>query len=156
MKKLLTIALLFLSLLLFNFPADAQNYCTCPKCAGSGMADEDSPRPCNFCNGGTIPCRRCNGKTKETCGQCFGSGTVVVKCKVCYGTGNKDGVSCEACGGDGENTETCISCEGLGYWPCGSCGGSGIEVCNMCGGTGQKLWQNTCPQCSGSGKIECE
>ena len=155
MNKFLSIFILLVSLQ-FSFHLSAQDKCTCPKCNGEGMCDENFARPCNYCTGGYNSCGTCGGDGQEACYRCNETGIVQMTCEACHGSGKVNDETCGACGGDGQVDQTCINCGGKGWNTCHSCGGQGRTVCNMCGGAGEKVWRNTCPTCGGSGQVNCE
>lgn len=80
----------------------------CPKCAGRGTVPTDATR-CSACGGaGTTQCGSCNGGytynargESQYCQWCQGSGQRT--CRVCAGSGSRDGASviCDACQGTG-------------------------------------------------------
>lgn len=104
---------------------------------------------------------------KETCAQCYGTGTV--DCPRCKGGGevvNKERRPCPTCHGEARIYDdiTCSTCRGTNTLKskCTTCngkGGFGVQLrlsrerCSSCNGTGRM--NITCPKCSG-GKIRVE
>lgn len=152
--KLTLLILVLMSGLLCSPSVSAQNQCTCPKCNGEGMCDEDFARPCNFCDGGSNTCGSCNGDGRIPCYRCNETGVISMPCSKCGGSGSINGEPCGNCT-NGEESQQCINCSGRGYFDCTNCHGEGSITCNMCGGAGEKVWRNTCPNCGGTGHIDC-
>ena len=155
MKTILYVIFIFAGLC-FSQQIKAQEKCTCTKCNGEGMCDEDTPRKCIFCTGGYNTCNTCDGDGLEPCYRCNKTGIAQITCNACGGSGKLNGENCGTCGGDGLEDKSCINCDGKGWNKCHSCGGDGRLICNMCGGDGEKYWRNICPNCGGTGKVDCE
>ena len=114
---------------------------------------------------------------KEKCMPCGGSGSI--SCARCKGTGEvlvKEQTNCPACDGDRRISSTiiCNRCNGAKWLTpkCAICKGSGVvrnngvdewgkrrldsrEKCSSCGGSGRG-YQEACPKCDATGKIEVE
>jgi hypothetical protein len=106
-------------------------------------------KKCGHCGGSghePVTCVRCEGKGKideeyeptAECAHCEGSGEE--PCEECDGRGDKDGVSCAACGGSGTKHDE----EEEGF-DCSVCGGEGEASITM-------TREVACPECKGAGK----
>ena len=112
-------------------------------------------------------CAPCEGKGRVKCARCQGSGTVTSaerkECPTCCDSGRKGQVCsqrrCGKCGGSGQITPWCSTCNGKGVVR-----GSGRdafgkirldtrETCSSCGGS-KKGYPISCPGCTGRGEVD--
>jgi hypothetical protein len=134
-----------------------------------------------------VKCNYCIGSGNTTCPQCEG---LKGRDRVCHYCADRGYIDCSHCkaGYVYENklvsvqkTESCISCNGMKWFPCESCSGEGFNVmngkrvaCNACSGKGE-FWCETCKgegitsitfektidekiscdQCQGNGSYHC-
>ena len=112
-------------------------------------------------------CAPCEGKGSVKCARCQGSGAVLSterkECLTCGDSGRKGQIcsqrKCGKCGGSGQITPRCSTCNGTGVVR-----GSGIdafgkrrldtrETCNSCGGS-KKGYPISCSECAGDGEVD--